>query len=63
MKAAFIVGAGVSLFITLPVWLFLQYKILELIGATELMWFLFWCYVPLVFIMAIVSKIAEAEKD
>lgn len=32
--------------ITAPIYWYLIYKVMELVGATELMWFLFWVYVP-----------------
>ena len=35
-----------SLFITLPIWYYLLYKLLVSTNASELMFFLFWVYVP-----------------
>ena len=35
-----------ALFVTLPIWYYLLYKILLAVNASELMWFLFWVYFP-----------------
>jgi len=48
-----------SVFITLPIWLYLLYKILVLVNATELMWFLYWIYFPVAFLAHIVTKLLE----
>ena len=34
------------MFISLPIWFYLLYKILEAVQASELMWFLYWVYLP-----------------
>lgn len=52
--------AGIlGLFVTLPIWLFLVYRILDAVHANELMWFLYWVYVPALFLVHILTKIAE----
>ena len=39
--------AGVlSVFIVLPIWYFLLYRILDAVNAAELTWFLYWVYLP-----------------
>ncbi|MGV9141693.1 MAG: hypothetical protein ACOC1X_02025 [Promethearchaeota archaeon] len=43
--------------------LFFYFKILEHIEATELMWFLFWVYVPLSVFSIAVSKFIADEVD
>lgn len=48
-----------ALVITLPIWFYLQYKILVMIQATELMWFLFWVYLPVTIFISVTSKIIE----
>ena len=59
-----IVGIVIQLFATLPIWFFLLYKMLESIQASELMWFLFWIYVPSVFVGSLIAKLVEDyEKD
>ena len=49
--------------IYIPFSLLLTYKILELIHASELMWFLYWLLIPLAIVAAILSKLAEWEED
>ena len=50
-----------GLAVTLPIWYYLIYKLLEAAPATELMWFLFWVYVPAGLLVNILTKIAEAK--
>lgn len=59
MKPLKIVNAVVMWFITLPIWLYLLYQILIRVEATELMWFLYWVYVPFAIFVGIVGKIVE----
>ena len=54
--------AGIlGIFIVLPIWYYLVYKLLEAAPATELMWFLFWIYVPAGILVQVLTKLAEAE--
>ena len=41
--------------------LFLTYKILEHINATELMWFLFWIIIPLSLALGILHALVEDD--
>lgn len=45
----------------IPIVIYLTYKVLKLVEATELMWFLFWIYVPVMIIIQIISKVAEDD--
>lgn len=45
-------------FLTLPIWFYLVYKILLAVDATELMWFLFWVYVPTSLLVASMTDMA-----
>ena len=47
----------------LPFSLFLNYLVLSMLNATELMWFLYWLLIPMAIISGILSKIAEWEED
>ena len=49
--------------LALPFGLYLTYLTLIRIEATELMWFIFWLYVPLIIIFQIVSKIFDSMKE
>ena len=39
--------------------LMLSYQILQLVSATELMWFLFWTNIPMVTVVNILGRMAE----
>jgi hypothetical protein len=56
------VGIVLAVFVTTPIWYFLLYRILTAINATELMWFLYWAYLPVGIIVQLISKIVEGEK-
>jgi len=36
----------ITVFITLPIWLYILYQILDAIQASELVWFLYFIYIP-----------------
>lgn len=57
MKA---VAGLVALFVVMPLWYWLMYQILVRVDASELMWFLFWVYVPASFFASVLAKVAEA---
>ncbi|MDF2457693.1 MAG: hypothetical protein K0S79_109 [Nitrospira sp.] len=46
------------IFITMPIWFYLFYKILVAVEATELMWFLYWIHVPASFLIAVLTEMA-----
>ncbi len=48
-----------AILLTLPIWFYLLYKILVAVNATDLMFFLFWVYVPATVILNILSRISE----
>ncbi len=49
----------VAIFITLPIWFFLLYRILVAVNASELMWFLYWIYVPATMLISGIQKALE----
>ena len=51
--------AILATFVSLPIWLYLLYQILESVNANELMWFLYWVYVPVTLIVAALIKYHE----
>ena len=64
MKELKIFTGIVGLCITLPIWFYLIYSILCAVHPDRLVWFLFWVYVPLTFLVSIISVIiGSAEKD
>lgn len=61
MKTGKIITLIVGLLITGPIWYYLLYKILELVNATELMWFLYWVYLPIAIVMGVVAKLSDDD--
>jgi hypothetical protein len=55
--------AVMSLLLTLPIWFYLLYKILVAVNATDLMWFLYWVYVPFSLIIHIAAQAAKAASE
>ena len=51
----------IGVLITGPIWYYLLYKILEAVNASELMWFLYWVYVPTAIILGIIAKLSDDE--
>jgi hypothetical protein len=55
--------AGIAaLFVTLPIWFYLLYKVLWMLGASELMWFLYWIYIPATILVHAGAKLAVSGK-
>jgi hypothetical protein len=40
------IRALLAVLIGFPIWFYLLHEILERVNASELMWFLFWAYMP-----------------
>ena len=56
-----VVTALVAVCITIPIWFYLLYEILVRINANELMWFLFWVYVPFALFVGVMLQILKEE--
>jgi hypothetical protein len=61
MKAAKAIAGLLALFVTLPIWFFLLHQILVSVNASELMWFLYWIYVPVSVLVGAIAKIAGGD--
>lgn len=48
----------IALLLVLPIWYYLLYQILVRVNATELMFFLFWIYIPAAMFTQIAAKMA-----
>lgn len=59
MKKLNIISALLAVFVTLPIWFYLLHEVLERVNATELMWFLYWAYLPANIFVVLISKISE----
>ena len=53
--------ALMTVFITIPIWFYLLYQILVRVQASELMFFLFWIYVPVMLFTQIISQVISRE--
>jgi len=63
MKNGFIfLGGMLAALLGLPMWFYLLYKILEAVNASDLMWFIYWCYIPVSIIISVIGRIAESIK-
>lgn len=51
----------IAVFVSMPIWFYLLYKVLHAVGASDLMWFLYWIYVPASLFAQVLLRIAEAE--
>jgi hypothetical protein len=60
MKAKAIAGF-LGLLVTMPIWFYLIYQILVRVNASELMFFLFWVYVPVTTLVGVLTKMADKD--
>ena len=56
MKA---ISALLTLIVTIPIWFFLLYQILDAVHATPAMWAAYWVYLPMNIIAVSLSKLSE----
>lgn len=55
-----LIGGLLALFITMPIWYFLLYRVLQSVNASELMWFLYWIYLP---VGVLVQTLVQVSKE
>lgn len=60
MKEIRVISALLSTFIVVPIWYSLVYQILMRVGASDVMWLLYWVYVPVGILVSILQKLVEA---
>jgi hypothetical protein len=56
-----VVNGLLAVFVTLPLWLGIMYKVLETIEASELLWFMFWIYVPVSVLVSGISRLLDND--
>lgn len=61
MSKANTLAGIISAFLVLPIWFYLIYQILQRVQASELMWFLFWIYVPATALSRVLIEVAGKE--
>lgn len=59
MKAIRVITGILSVFVVMPIWYYLLYQILVRVNATELMFFLYWVYLPVALTTSILIRIVE----
>lgn len=59
MKAVTIFSSLIGLFLVMPMWWYLWYRILTMVGATSEMWLIYWAYIPLSMFVVACQKICE----
>lgn len=60
VKSALLFFGFCCALISLPIWYYLLYKVLVYTQATDLMWFLYWAYLPASFLGTAVSQLLKA---
>lgn len=61
MKAMSTIASLLTVVITLPIWFYLLYQVLVRVEASELMFFLFWIYLPSSVFCHVVFKLSERK--
>lgn len=51
-----------AVFVSWPISFFLWFNMLRAVAASELMWFLFWAYIPTTLLAALIGVIIQADK-
>jgi hypothetical protein len=51
--------ALIALLVTQPIWYYLLYQVLVRVEASDLMWFLYWVYVPVSILASVIAKFFE----
>lgn len=49
--------------VVLPIGFYLQFRTLQMVGATNVMWLLFWTYVPVTLLVQVIVKTIEEDKN
>lgn len=62
-KSVYKISYTIATIISITWSMFLTFKILEHINATELMWFLYWIFIPIVFTAGVISSIVKVVTD
>lgn len=51
--------ALLAVFVGLPIWLYLLHEVLERVHASELMWFLYWVYIPVNILLVCIGSVLD----
>lgn len=61
MNRAKVISSLLMVLVTMPIWYYLLYQILVRVNASELMFFLFWIYVPVGALVAVLSLLSTSK--
>lgn len=53
----------ISILLSMSIWFYLLYYLLSSVNASDLAWFLYWCYVPVSIIVESLIQLAKEDKD
>jgi hypothetical protein len=56
-----VVSGILGLFVFMPIAFYLQFRVLQAVEATTVMWLLFWVNMPLGLLINVISKIFESD--
>ena len=56
-----LIAGLLALCVSMPIWFYLLYQLLVRVEASELMWFLFWVYMPVTLGVSVVVRMVERE--
>ena len=62
MRAARTLLTVLLALVTFPIQMFIVYRLLVATNQSELVWFLYWAYVPLYVLMVALLKVVERQK-
>ena len=63
MKKLKLISGLLAVTIQLPIWMYLLYKLLQAVNASELMWFLYWVYLPVGVVTLFLARFVEDNKE
>ena len=62
MTVSKLVMSLLVVFITMPIWYYLLYRVLVAVNATEVMWLLYYVYVPVGLFVSVLQGIITAKR-
>lgn len=62
MKKMHFLSSVLAICVSVPIWFYLLYRVLEAVRADNLMWFLYFVYLPVSLFVQIVAKLMESMK-
>jgi hypothetical protein len=60
-KALRVVAGLLAIFVCLPIWLSLLYGILIRVDASDVMWLLYWVYVPISVLVTYIVRLIDEK--